>query len=722
MRMFPLWSVYNGQCSCSLPDCRNAGKHPKVSQWQDGINGYVPTFGEGYGIVTGEASGIFVIDLDGDEAVEAFDKLGPCPKTFSVRSGREALGIHRYFKYPAGETIKNDKGRKLGLHIDVRGEGGFIVGPGSPHASGNVYTVLEKTPPVDAPEWLLAKLRLDLSERREASVLAPKAIVMESDLGQERVALAVRYLSEEADPTGPRGQGNDESGKAWLVANQLVRTLELPVDVCADLWEAHYSPRSSDPWSRREIIHKLEDARDRGTRMPGTAPAGWEERMKAAAQKPHRPVVVARRRRDPGHAYSFQPGDRPNGDKQELSFGQAIAELTSHKDWDGVCQYDDFRRRVVMVDPPLRLDAEDPATGLTEEDGYAIAAWFEVNSMYIISGDRVYRAAVQAARRNRVHPVKEYLDSCGEKVTGILDTLATRVLGAKDPIENEFLKKTLVAAVRRIRHPGEQMDTVLVLCGKQGARKTTFVRELFGPEFTRSQMPDLASKDASQALNGFWAIELAELARVLQSPHSVVREFLTRTFDDYRPPYGRTDQRFPRQCVLIGTVNEDDFLADPEGNRRYLPIAVHGDIDIDFLRAHRDEIWSEACALETAGYAHFYDTKGEERAESARRQYLQEDPWQEAVEDYVKGRTEVQLADVYKDVISKGDLDLNKFDRKVQMRLADTLKRLGCFPKRSAGKRIWSVAEGLSKAAPSPEEITRRTRMARVLGREKTLS
>jgi putative DNA primase/helicase len=141
---------------------------------------------------------------------------------------------------------------------------------------------------------------------------------------------------------------------------------------------------------------------------------------------------------------------------------------------------------------------------------------------------------------------------------------------------------------------------MLVLHGAQGAGKTSFVRVLYGREFSRSQLESLEKKDASQGLCGFWAVELDEMDRILRGDQTVVKGFITRVFDDYRAPYERTQGRYPRECVLIGTTNDDEFLVDPTGARRYWPIPAD-QVDLTYLGQWRDAIWGEALALAEEG-------------------------------------------------------------------------------------------------------------------------
>ncbi|MBP1887718.1 bifunctional DNA primase/polymerase [Sinorhizobium mexicanum] len=90
-----------------------------------------------YGIVTGSASGIIVLDVDGKEGRDSLKALKKANEGFSstviVETGR---GRHYYFK--GDDWFRNSAG-KLGAGLDVRGDGGYVVGPGSVHESGVRY-------------------------------------------------------------------------------------------------------------------------------------------------------------------------------------------------------------------------------------------------------------------------------------------------------------------------------------------------------------------------------------------------------------------------------------------------------------------------------------------------------------------------------------------------------------------------------------------------------
>ena len=112
------------------------------------------------GFPTGEPSGLFVVDVDGDDGrhslAELEEKHGLLPPTISVITGRDGRGEHLYFQL-GKHSVRNSAGL-VGPGIDVRGIGGYVVAPPSVHPSGRVYAWSVDSPDTyaPAPDWLLS--------------------------------------------------------------------------------------------------------------------------------------------------------------------------------------------------------------------------------------------------------------------------------------------------------------------------------------------------------------------------------------------------------------------------------------------------------------------------------------------------------------------------------------------------------------------------------------
>ena len=121
--------------------------------WPDGTT-------RGLAIATGQPSRVWVLDLDGPEAIDRFldlqhehGKVGPTVTT------RTRNGFHVYFRMPAEGDVRNSAGQ-VADGIDVRGTGGYVVLPPSPHPDGGRYEWAKgRSPdelvPIEAPVWLL---------------------------------------------------------------------------------------------------------------------------------------------------------------------------------------------------------------------------------------------------------------------------------------------------------------------------------------------------------------------------------------------------------------------------------------------------------------------------------------------------------------------------------------------------------------------------------------
>ena len=156
----------------------------------------------------------------------------------------------------------------------------------------------------------------------------------------------------------------------------------------------------------------------------------------------------------------------------------------------------------------------------------------------------------------------------------------------------------MISAVARALKPGSKVDTVLVLEGIQGAKKSTALDILGDIWFTDSPI-SLGSKDSMMLAAARWICELAELAAVMKSDVESQKAFISARKDDFRPPYGKAIEPFDRRCVFAGTVNptkdgEVDYLVDETGDRRWWPIRVTGKVKAEDLRDDRDQLWAEA--------------------------------------------------------------------------------------------------------------------------------
>jgi putative DNA primase/helicase len=178
--------------------------------------------------------------------------------------------------------------------------------------------------------------------------------------------------------------------------------------------------------------------------------------------------------------------------------------------------------------------------------------------------------------KNSMHPVKDYLGRVGAEGfwDGVerVDELLIRYLGAEDnAYVRAVTRKTLVAAVARIYRPGIKYDTVLTLVGPQGIGKSQLIKRL-GGEWYSDSFGGIGTKEAFESIQGVWLVEIAELAGLRKAEVDSIKHFISKQDDYYRVAYGKRTENFPRQCVFFATTNDEDFLKDQTGNRRWWPV------------------------------------------------------------------------------------------------------------------------------------------------------
>ena len=591
LRIFPLHGILQPlACTCALgAACKSVGKHPLVRWRTYDENAKGPS--GGYGIQTGTFNGLFVVDLDvtgGKDGVGELIRLAagrPIPDTSSVLT--PSGGVHLYFRLPAGAHVPTSHG-VLAPGVDVKGEGGFVVGPGSPHKNGGTYQE-EPEPLADPPAWLLELVSKEPPAPRPIAS-AHRTVEPSSPEGVRAVAWAKVYLSG-AEPA-VEGQGG--SDRLFAACCHLMYSA-LPRDVLQELVLEVYNPRCEPPWSAAEIEHKLVDA-DRVFEPPrGLCSPDFLDKMRG------RTTETDARTPDPPHEYTFSVGMRSSGETRKASVGEITADLFDHVDWAGVLTFDSLRDLVVATDPPMKMDAET-ASGLSDNDVQLVRIWLEYHGKKC--GTLDIGAAIEAvARQHSFNPLQDMLRGLQWDGTPRLDRVLPVYFKSPDgPYERAIGPRGFISLVARAMNPGCQSDCTLILESKQGRGKTRAFRALMrDPSWYAESACGVDSKDFLENLRGIWLMGFDELDSLTRASLTKVKTTLTRTTDKYRKSYGKHSTYYPRACGFCGSTNGAQYLNDPTGARRFWPVKTLREIDIRSLETDRDQIWAEAFARWRSG-------------------------------------------------------------------------------------------------------------------------
>lgn len=266
-----------------------------------------------------------------------------------------------------------------------------------------------------------------------------------------------------------------------------------------------------------------------------------------------------------------------------------------------------------------------------------------VDTHYGTFSARNYDIAVTKVADDRAyHPIREFIESLPEwdKVPRV-DTLLVDYLGAGDTAYvRAVTRKTLCAAISRVLRPGCKFDSMLVLNGPQGVGKSTLIAKLAGEWFSDSlNLGDTKDKTAAEKLQGYWILEIGELAGLKKAEVETLRSFLSRQNDIYRAAFGKRATPHLRQCVFFGTTNaESGYLRDTTGNRRFWPVKTPGNGKKQSWNLTHEEIlqiWAEALVYVRQGEKLYLSPEMDALAKDEQREAMESDEREGLVREYL---------------------------------------------------------------------------------------
>lgn len=318
-----------------------------------------------------------------------------------------------------------------------------------------------------------------------------------------------------------------------------------------------------------------------------------------------------------------------------------LAILDNDPRLKGCFAFNEFAHRTVITRnlPWRKKDTTSGEDCLREVDDSGLRSYFETTYGIVASG-KIQDALNLVVERNSFHPIRDYLNSLvwdGEKR---LETIFSDYLGvANTSYARATARKSLVAAVARIFHPGIKYDYVPIIVGEQGIGKSTLLRKLgrgwFSDTFKMNE-----GKDMYEQLQGVWIIEIGELDGLRKAEVETIKLYISKQWDTFRPAYARRVEVFQRQCVFFGTTNEDTFLRDSTGNRRFLPLRS-GEVTPKYnvFKLTDDtvsQIWAEAVALYRGGREElFLDGEDETIAREEQSRHFEKDERSGLVADFI---------------------------------------------------------------------------------------
>lgn len=263
--------------------------------------------------------------------------------------------------------------------------------------------------------------------------------------------------------------------------------------------------------------------------------------------------------------------------------------------------------------------------------------------------------ATQIAIKNMYHPVRDWITSKPLTTTGNIK----RIVDALNPVNlalaQVLVTKWLVSGIRAWFCPeGVAAQGALILHGKQGTRKTSFLKSLLPTHMIQEgHTINLNKKDSEITALAYAITELGEImASIKKTGNDELKAFITKERDAIRVPYGRVDTIRPRRTIFCGTVNNDRFLSDDTGSRRFWTVSIcesspyinteHG--------VNMQQLWAEAKSLYDNGYLWYLTSDEEQQLEASNKEHEIENPMEELIlqtynwnSDCVERKTETDI-------------------------------------------------------------------------------
>ncbi len=362
------------------------------------------------------------------------------------------------------------------------------------------------------------------------------------------------------------------------------------------------------------------------------------------------------------------------------SLRNMVHVLDTDPRWEGRLRWSRFEALVLLDGKALR-----------DNDLSRIAIWLD--EVYGVRGsaDNLHRAVNYVAEEHALHPVCDWLDGLSWDGVGRLDGLLATYLRAEDtPLHRKFSAGWLIGACARVFEPGCQLDTMLMLIGKQGIGKSRACAALVPDRawFGDSTF-DIGNKDAFINLHGKWFYELAECESLKKATDDARKAFITSRTDRYRRPFGRLAEDHPRQVVFVATTNNTEVLTDPTGARRFWTVLV-GEPDVAAIARDRDQLFAEAVVRYRAGEPWHLDAEHAALLMEAQRAFEVPEAWESVLAPWVDRQDRpFTVEDALRDGLG---LPVDRWDARRRQRVGKALARLGCTkvrPRADGARRVW---------------------------------
>jgi putative DNA primase/helicase len=352
--------------------------------------------------------------------------------------------------------------------------------------------------------------------------------------------------------------------------------------------------------------------------------------------------------------------------KPVVNLSNAFLVLRNHPAFRGAAWYDEFHEAIF-----LQVDGE--TIKIKDEYVRDIAMLFQSElGLHRFEPKLVNDALKTYAHKNRRNEPKDWMESLTWDGKPRLDSFCTDYFGCDDTAYARAVSKNWwLTIVARIYRPGSKVDNMLILEGGQGVMKSS-VFEIVGGAWYTSAGSEISDKQFIVDIQGKMIVELAELDNFLRSDPATVKRVLSTAVDRHCFKWEVYAKDLPRKCVFVGTTNDDTYLKDPTGARRFWPIEVKiEEVDKQKLTENRDQLFAEAVARFKKGET-WWELPIDEALEQQEMR-REKDVWEDEIRTFLIGKMDATTKEISKHL----GIELRHVDTKTERRIGRCMRTLG---------------------------------------------
>lgn len=328
----------------------------------------------------------------------------------------------------------------------------------------------------------------------------------------------------------------------------------------------------------------------------------------------------------------------------------------------------------------FRLDIEMNGVAMRDEELYQIQYFLQQEmGLNGISKSIVYEAVQHHAFNNKYDEAIDWLESLVWDEIPRLKTWLSLSCGVPTDEYHALVGLNwMYGMVNRLKNPGCIFDHVLTIVGGQGIGKTSLLR-IIGGDWYKSHTEGLDNKDFFLKLRGACLIDLDEGATLYRSDSIKIKSVISTRCDEYRAPYDKITQQYPRRFVFSMSTNETEPFKDQTGNRRYLLVRVENQVNFAWLENNRTQLFAEAYHLLKTNAV--IPEIPKDVALRMQEEATLKDEWCNVITAWISSNIKYQrgdedfslsIRDVYEGAL--GGTEIHRLDTKTEMKIGNILK------------------------------------------------